>query len=116
MNFNDFVTRHEAIEETESYYGKFSMQYKAHQKMDEIKNILQKGSILLGKQCAREFISIHVLYGRIESHKIKIHWNLEKTEKRKRKETIYPGLDFDKLADEVFELVWKNGYEIIEVQ
>lgn len=115
MDFREFITRHEDIKETESYYGKFSRQYEAHQKMDEIIKYLQKQSILLGKQCAQEFITVHFIYGRIESCKIKKHWNLEKTEVKKRKETTYPGIDFNKLADEAFDLVWKNGYKIIDV-
>jgi len=58
---------------------------------------------------------VHFIYGWIESCKIKKHWNLERTEVKKRKETTYPGIDLNKLADEVFDLVWKNGYKFIDV-
>lgn len=114
MDFKDFMTRHEDIKETERLYGKMSDQYKAHQKMDEIKAILKEKSILLGKQCAQEFISVQFIYGQICGYKIKNHWNQERTEIKKRKEQIYPSVTLNKLADEVFELVWAGGYEIIK--
>ncbi|WP_373261904.1 hypothetical protein [Hungatella hathewayi] len=113
MDFKDFITRHKDIKETERIYGKMSDQYKGHQKMNEIKTILQKKSILLGKQCKQEFISVQFIYGQICSYKIKNHWNPEKTEIKKRKEQVYQSMTLNKLADEVFELVWTDGYEII---
>lgn len=117
MDFKDFVTRHEDIKETERYYGKCSKQYEVHQKMDEIKKYLQNDSrsIFLGKQCAQEYICIQISYGIFDSWKIKTHWNLERTEIRKEKKSTYPNQSFEKLVDVVLDLVWKNGYEFIDV-
>lgn len=115
MDFREFITRHDDIKETERYYGRSSEQYKAHEKMNAIKKHLQKGSILLEKQCAQEFISISYLCYATQGYKVKKHWNVEKTVVKKRTEVVYPGISLNKLADEAFDLVWKNGYEIIDV-
>ena len=115
MDLNDFVTRHKSLEETEHHYGKNSIQYEAHKTMLNIKQLLNEGSVVNGKEFPNKFVVYKYDYYTGGSWVSKYDYdNSECTELRRRDNYSYNGVTFDQFADEVFELVWNEGYEIIK--
>ena len=119
---NDFITKHDSLEDTENYYGKNSIQYEIHKFLLEIeKDLGSTGDIKLCKECKGEFIVIayNSIFNSPTSPRVirlrtKYYFNKERTRCLKKKRISY--LDPRSIHDVVFNdiriLIYENGYEI----
>ena len=112
----DFITRQDSLEETERMYGKKSGQYAIHKVLTEAeKELRDTGSLWLGKMCKNEFIwiSIAAPYYHV-TNVIKKYTDVEKTKvkKKKEKEVAIPIHQY--VMNDVYDLVFKNGYQILD--
>lgn len=114
----DFITKSDKnIHQTEILYGKKSDQFKLHNLLLNAENKLKTtGHLILGRQCKQEYITVtfyimsHTNSGTIK--KVKTHWNKEKTEVRKNKESVLNKSISSLVDNDVYNLILNDGYKL----
>lgn len=115
----DFITRGDRnLEHTELFYGKKSDQYALHSLLLDAENKLKMtGSLRLGKMCKQEYILITYYIKAFDKNSvgsmIKSHWNIDKTELKKKKEREVNKSISSVIDNDVYDLILNGKYEIL---
>lgn len=117
----DFITRSDSgLESTESLYGKKSDQYALKKILVDAENRLETtGRLVLGKQCATEYIMYHFHTNKIVNRNevvfiTKAYWNKDVTEFKKKKEKeVCKSIQYC-VNHDVYDLIMR-GYKLVNV-
>lgn len=113
----DFFTRFsDDIDHTASSYGTKSDQYKLHKILLNAKEQLKKtGKLRLEKQCAREYLVIEIaVYMGADALLVrKEHWDVDRTNLRKKKLTEIKRSIDNFVNDDLYNLITDGKYKIL---
>lgn len=113
----DFFTRFsDDIDHTASSYRTKSDQYELHKMLLNAKDQLKKtGKLRLEKQCAQEYlvIEISVYMGADALLVRKEHWNVDRTNLRKKKLTEIKRSIDNFVDDDLYNLITDGKYKIL---